>query len=977
MAPAPRAAAPDPRPVESAEPFRSAARERAAGVPAPEVGAGGSAGAPAAAAADTGDADLVRGNEPILRGAPGLRGDGAGVSRAAPRSSARRSGNSYGPVPAGSGLYSVAKEVQPAGLTLNQVALSLFEANPAAFENGSANSLRRGATLQVPTAEQMAAVSPAQAQRRMQQALDGAAPTRRAAAGDERGDTGSDAARDAARDVARDSGSRRDATRAGANPATPGSSGNPANRDFGRDSGSASDSRSDSRSAAADSGRSGTLPTAGSGRDAPAAGDTSRGSEEDFAAAPDAFDDAPDAFDSAPDAFDTPAAGDSAAAAGDAGAGDDAGAGFGEEGFQEDGFTDEGDVVVNVNQDVDQSERAAPVRRSEGGGVPDTVFGLPLWMVAAVVVVIVLLLLAAVLRRRGKRGDEPDVVMAAPPNEGVGKPRPADEAFATTATTAAAVASTRSEDEDDTFDTVTLDQAPLTEGESDRAPDGDSVTREFVAADTVDQSDTQPDGVDPSLLDTTAMDDTQAVSPAEDTPTLAGFDTVDGGEEEDPFALDAESSSDDAALTGHDTISIDISQDDPISEADFHMAYGLYDEAEATLKSALEKEPERLDLREKLAETYFAAGKTEDFEAVAKEIHERDPNSQAWGNVALLGSQLLPDSPLFQDGASGAAVDMDFDTGDGDGGDAVAPGDNWAEEPVAAVEPEQAEELKADSDDNSIDFDGASDLTPPGDSDGTSASAGTEPAADQGNVIDFDDSLLTSDSDSGAGGGDAEPAQDPAGGAPEDQPTMQLDVADLELPDAPAGDDADSGLEFSGPSADAAGDDDELSLDSLEDDFGDGGDSGEELTLEDLSDDGGDFELGELDTDGDSGEDLSSEELSGGDFTLDEEGAGDAPLDDQTIDMGDETLAATDPEEDAALQSLQDEAAGSQTIDFDEFEAEDTVSEGDDMSGKLDLARAYIDMSEIDMARSLLDEVAARGNEDQQTEARAMLESLG
>ena len=223
-------------------------------------------------------------------------------------------------------------------------------------------------------------------------------------------------------------------------------------------------------------------------------------------------------------------------------------------------------------------------------------------------------------------------------------------------------------------------------------------------------------------------------------------------------------------------------------------------------------------------------------------------------------------------------------------------------------------------------------------------------------------------------------AQEPAGTEPEDQPTMQLDVSDLELSDAAAGDDADSGLEFTGPSADAAGDDDELSLDSLDDDFGDSGDSGdsgEELTLEDLSDDGGDFELGELDTDGDSGEDLSSEELSGGDFTLDEEGAGDAPLDDQTIDMGDETLAATDPEEDAALQSLQDEAAGSQTIDFDEFEAEDTVSEGDDMSGKLDLARAYIDMSEIDMARSLLDEVAARGNEDQQTEARAMLESLG
>ncbi|MGI9234145.1 MAG: type IV pilus assembly protein FimV, partial [Woeseiaceae bacterium] len=50
---------------------------------------------------------------------------------------------------------------------------------------------------------------------------------------------------------------------------------------------------------------------------------------------------------------------------------------------------------------------------------------------------------------------------------------------------------------------------------------------------------------------------------------------------------------------------VNLDQTDPIAEADFHMAYGLYDQAADLLCSALEAEPERRDLRLKLLEVYF------------------------------------------------------------------------------------------------------------------------------------------------------------------------------------------------------------------------------------------------------------------------------------------------------------------------------------------------------------------------------------
>ena len=53
------------------------------------------------------------------------------------------------------------------------------------------------------------------------------------------------------------------------------------------------------------------------------------------------------------------------------------------------------------------------------------------------------------------------------------------------------------------------------------------------------------------------------------------------------------------------------------------------------------------------------------------------------------------------------------------------------------------------------------------------------------------------------------------------------------------------------------------------------------------------------------------------------------------------------------------------------------AAEGNTMSTKLDLARAYMDMGDEDGARQILEEVAADGDTEQQQEARSLLERLG
>ena len=109
---------------------------------------------------------------------------------------------------------------------------------------------------------------------------------------------------------------------------------------------------------------------------------------------------------------------------------------------------------------------------------------------------------------------------------------------------------------------------------------------------------------------------------------------------------------------------VNLDEADPIAEADFHMAYGLYDQAADLLSNALNSEPGRNDLRLKLLEVYFIWENQGGFLREAQALHERieDPADSDWSKVLIMGKQICPDEELFSGTltAAGASGEMDF-----------------------------------------------------------------------------------------------------------------------------------------------------------------------------------------------------------------------------------------------------------------------------------------------------------------------------
>jgi pilus assembly protein FimV len=116
---------------------------------------------------------------------------------------------------------------------------------------------------------------------------------------------------------------------------------------------------------------------------------------------------------------------------------------------------------------------------------------------------------------------------------------------------------------------------------------------------------------------------------------------------------------------------VNLDQGDPLAEADFHMAYGLYDQAADLVRIALEREPDRRDLRLKLLEIYFVWGNKDAFLQTAKSLEatrDRAPAGE-WDKIVIMGKQICPDEPLFAASAgsgrgAGALVDLNLEGGE-------------------------------------------------------------------------------------------------------------------------------------------------------------------------------------------------------------------------------------------------------------------------------------------------------------------------
>jgi pilus assembly protein FimV len=132
---------------------------------------------------------------------------------------------------------------------------------------------------------------------------------------------------------------------------------------------------------------------------------------------------------------------------------------------------------------------------------------------------------------------------------------------------------------------------------------------------------------------------------------------------------------------------LNLDQSDPIAEADFHMAYGLYDQAADLVNGALAVDPNRTDLVAKLCEIYFVWGNRDAFVDAAERFKALLGNGEdpEWDKTVIMGQQIAGDHPLFSEGAGatkavdlafddaggGAELDMDFAAGDAGGDDVI------------------------------------------------------------------------------------------------------------------------------------------------------------------------------------------------------------------------------------------------------------------------------------------------------------------
>ena len=113
-----------------------------------------------------------------------------------------------------------------------------------------------------------------------------------------------------------------------------------------------------------------------------------------------------------------------------------------------------------------------------------------------------------------------------------------------------------------------------------------------------------------------------------------------------------------------------IDQGDPLAEADFHMAYGLYDQAADLVRIAISREPQRRDLQLKLLEVYFVWGNKDQFLQLARELSsDRDHASAGeWEKIVIMGRQIAPEDALFATGgalpgAASGGVDLNLEGG--------------------------------------------------------------------------------------------------------------------------------------------------------------------------------------------------------------------------------------------------------------------------------------------------------------------------
>ena len=412
---------------------------------------------------------------------------------------------------------------------------------------------------------------------------------------------------------------------------------------------------------------------------------------------------------------------------------------------------------------------------------------------------------------------------------------------------------------------------------------------------------------------------------------------------------------------------VDVDDDDDIlQEADVYIVYGLHEQAEVELKKAIEKQPDNLEYRAKLLENYHASDNKEAFELEATAFSKmKGPGKDAlWEKVSGWGGKMLPASPLFVSSGVAAAISDTAtkpDEGSGLGGKLGMAGAAVAAGGVAITAgkafAENAQDKITDTVSGASDSAGSalSGLTDkiPGLGDTSDIKEAAQSKATE--VLDFDDmdldSLLSADTQ--------------ASEAPE-APSIDVPEIDSGFEDADL-DFAIQDMTAETKVSDAA---DTLESDSNEMDF-----DFSEFEIDDsavkadpiaqTTSDFDDFSDLGLDLD-DANSELGSTNLN---LALDgsNSGVGKILPENSVYKMSDAKEAKDD-----ILGEMDDDLS---FLDLDD--GADTGLMEAQVSTKLDLARAYMDMGDVEGARSTLEEVMAEGNDDQRKEAKEMMHQTG
>jgi pilus assembly protein FimV len=475
----------------------------------------------------------------------------------------------------------------------------------------------------------------------------------------------------------------------------------------------------------------------------------------------------------------------------------------------------------------------------------------------------------------------------------------------------------------------------------------------------------------------------------------------------------------------------EVAEEDPLAEVNVFLAYEHFDSAEEFVRDAISRQPGNLDFHSKLLEVFYSAGDKAKYEAEARVLYDLvNGSGPHWDMATIMWQEMSPNRALFSEPAEGEDdVRGDVPTGGGIvdlTADDTSADDAGLDFDLGMTMDTPASTQKSSADDDMLDITAGSedmlDVTAAVSS-GTddedildvTAAVGLETMQERPNddrdIMDMsisgtDDLLdVTAHSDLDASqdedvldislntpatsGTDSKSAGQPV----DDDNLLDFDIGSIPEVDNAADNgldmtDNDGGIELDFGTEDSAEEGSlELSMDSSEKDDDNGLTLDFETDSESAADDGS-LELS-MDLDvpdsGDSGlaldfESDDSAALSGEAFELDiglvEESTPSSSVD---IDMDMDSTVKIPKGSVMSLDSLE--------LDNDDDDDDHTVfvartndageqSADDENATKLDLAKAYVELGDSDNAKSILEEVIAGGNPAQQRQAQELMAQI-